>query len=150
MVSNASTVLCRVWHNTIAEKDIGTVMAQKTIIQYIDDLDGTSSDSIETVEFGLDGVTYEIDLSDTNAGELRDHLATYVGLARRTGGRVKRGLASPGSRSGGSGHSREQTHAIREWAKKNGHDVSDRGRIPAAVIEAFETGAGKPQQRRGK
>ncbi|HEX5404975.1 MAG TPA: Lsr2 family protein [Pseudonocardiaceae bacterium] len=126
-------------------------MAQKTIVQLIDDLDGSSSDSIETVTFGLDGVTYEIDLSDDNAGHLRDSLAQFIGSARRTGGRAKRGTVTvAGAPSNGSGRSREQTQAIREWAKKNGHDVSDRGRIPAAVIEAFESGAGKANGKKGK
>ncbi|HEY3752172.1 MAG TPA: Lsr2 family protein [Pseudonocardiaceae bacterium] len=126
-------------------------MAQKTIVQLIDDLDGSSSDSIETVTFGLDGVTYEIDLSDDNAGQLRDSLAQFIGSARRTGGRAKRGTVTvAGSNGNGSGRSREQTQAIREWAKKNGHDVSDRGRIPAAVIEAFESGAGKANGKKGK
>jgi hypothetical protein len=127
-------------------------MAQKTIVQLIDDLDGSSSDSIETVTFGLDGVTYEIDLSDDNAGQLRDSLAQFIGSARRTGGRAKRGTVTVAGSNGtnGSGRSREQTQAIREWAKKNGHDVSDRGRIPAAVIEAFESGAGKANGKKGK
>ena len=125
-------------------------MAQKTVVTLIDDLDGTTSESIQTVEFGLDGVMYEIDLNDDNAGKLRDHLAEFVGSARRTGGRARRGTTTSLSRPTGSGRSREQTQAIREWAKKNGHDVSDRGRIPANIIEAFEAQAGKTKPRRGK
>jgi hypothetical protein len=125
-------------------------MASKTVVTLIDDLDGTSSESIETVEFGLDGVTYEIDLNEDNASMLRDELAVFVSSARRTGGRHKRGLAGAAPRQTGSGRSREQTQAIREWAKKNGYEVSDRGRIPATVIEAFEADAGKPKGRRGK
>jgi hypothetical protein len=70
-------------------------MAQKTIVQLIDDLDGTSNDSIETVTFGLDGVVYEIDLSDDNAETLRDNLAEFIASARRTGGRAKRGTTTP-------------------------------------------------------
>jgi nucleoid-associated protein Lsr2 len=125
-------------------------MAQKTIVQLIDDLDGTSSDSIETITFGLDGVTYEIDLTDDNADKLRGRLAEFIGSAQRTGGRVKRGLATNGPGPAGSGRSREQTQAIREWAKKNGHSVSARGRIPAAVISAFEAEAGKLKGRKGR
>jgi hypothetical protein len=125
-------------------------MAQKTIVQLIDDLDGSSSDTIDTIEFGLDGVTYEIDLNDNNAGKLRDHLAEFISSARRTGGRVKRGASTAASQTNGSGRSREQTQAIREWAKRNGRDISERGRIPAAVIEAFEAEAGKPKGRRSK
>lgn len=125
-------------------------MAQRTVVTLIDDLDGTTSDSIETVEFGLDGAAYEIDLNADNASKLRQHLEDFIGSARRTGGRVKRGAATNLTRSAGSGRSREQTQAIREWAKNNGHDVSDRGRIPAAVIDAFEAEAGKPKGRRRK
>jgi hypothetical protein len=110
-----------------------------------DDLDGSSSDSIQTVTFGLDGVTYEIDLNDDNAHVLGNGLSDFIGSARRTGGRVKRGTPVRTEVSGpnGSGRNRDQTRAIREWAKNNGHDVSDRGRIPAAVIEDFESQAGK-------
>ncbi len=117
-------------------------MAQKTVIQFIDDLDGTTRDNVETVTFGLDGVVYEIDLSDANAASLRDGLAEFVESARRTGGRAKRAVAPVAVAGRVNGRSREQTQAIREWAKKNGHDVADRGRIPAMVIEAFEAGAG--------
>ena len=127
-------------------------MAQKTIVQLIDDLDGTSSESIETITFGLDGVVYEIDLSDDNAEKLRDNLAEFISSARRTGGRAKRGAATStaAGAGNGSGRSREQTQAIREWARKNGHDISERGRIPATIIEAFEADAGKPKGRKGK
>jgi hypothetical protein len=127
-------------------------MAQKTIVQLIDDLDGTSSESIETITFGLDGVVYEIDLSDDNAEKLRDNLAEFIGSARRTGGRSKRGTATSttAAATNGSGRSREQTQAIREWARKNGHEISERGRIPATIIEAFEADAGKPKARKGK
>lgn len=121
-------------------------MAQKVLVQLVDDLDGTSSNDISTVTFGLDGVTYEIDLNEDNANNLREHLAEYIASARRTGGRVKRG-GSPVATSG-SGRNREQTQAIREWAKKNGHEVSDRGRIPAAVIDAFEAAQAAPSKGR--
>ncbi len=124
-------------------------MAQKVLVQLVDDLDGTSSSDISTVTFGLDGVTYEIDLNGDNANNLRNNLAEFIASARRTGGRVKRG-GSPVPASGGSGRNREQTQAIREWAKKNGHDVSDRGRIPAAVIDAFETAQATPAKGRKK
>jgi hypothetical protein len=126
-------------------------MAQKTIVQLIDDLDGTSSDSIETIIFGLDGVVYEIDLSDDNAEALRDNLAEFITSARRTGGRTKR-TTTPltAGAPNGTGRSREQTQAIREWARKNGHEIAERGRIPASIIEAFETAAAKPKGRKAK
>lgn len=113
-------------------------MAQKTIVQLFDDLDGTTSGDIKTLEFGLDGVTYEIDLNDKNSQGLRESLEQFVSAARRTGGRVKRGTVRPGSLPSPAGRSREQTQAIRDWAKSNGHNVADRGRIPEAVIEAFD------------
>jgi hypothetical protein len=122
----------------IEQKEPGIPMAQKTIVQLVDDLTGAASDDIESVTFGIDGVTYEIDLTEDNASNLRDSLADFVASARRTGGRVKRGTAPVATQVTGSGRSREQTQAIREWAKNNGHDVSDRGRIPGTVIEAFE------------
>lgn len=107
-------------------------MAQKVNIVLIDDLDGTPAD--ETVTFGLDGATYEIDLSDDNAAKLRDALAGYVGHARKVTA-TRRGASSGRKSSGGSG---VDTKAVREWAKSNGHEVSERGRIPASVIEAYE------------
>jgi hypothetical protein len=125
-------------------------MAQKTIVQLIDDLDGTSSDSIETVTFGLDGAVYEIDLSDDNAETLRDNLAEFITSGRRTGGRAKRGTTTPATAGAGNGtgRSREQTQAIREWACKNGHEVAERGRIPTSIIEAFEAAADNPKGRK--
>jgi nucleoid-associated protein Lsr2 len=124
-------------------------MAQKTVIQFVDDLDGTAADDVETISFGLDGVTYEIDLGEDNATSLREKLAEFVGAARRVGGRTKRTTVSTsGGVTPSSGRSREQTQAIREWARKNGHDVSDRGRIPTAVIDAFEAQAGKARQKK--
>ncbi|XVX20960.1 histone-like nucleoid-structuring protein Lsr2 [Actinomycetota bacterium] len=105
-------------------------MAQRVQVMLVDDIDGT--DAEETVTFGLDGVTYEIDLNAANAAKLRDGLATWVGHARRSGGR--RSAAKPPSRA----QSREELTNIREWARKNGHQVSDRGRISAEVKAAYE------------
>jgi hypothetical protein len=111
-------------------------MAQKTIVQLIDDLDGSTSDSIETITFGLDGVSYEIDLAEKNATILRERLAEFIPSSRRIGGRQKRGAAVKAASS--PERSREQTQAIREWARANGHEVNERGRIPATITEAFE------------
>ena len=101
-----------------------------------DDIDG--GDAAETVTFALDGTSYEIDLSEKNAKELRDAFSRYVSSARK----VSRGnRASGGGRSratGGGRMDREQAGAIRDWARKNGHQVSDRGRIPASVVQAYE------------
>ena len=122
-------------------------MAQRTVVQLLDDLD--QSPAAETVEFGLDGVTYEIDLSEEHAAALRDALGDFIEHARRTGGRRRASPAgSPGGRSAtrrdrGNGRggrapvAREQNQAIREWARKQGMTVSDRGRIPREVTDAY-------------
>lgn len=104
-------------------------MAQKVQVILLDDLDGGSAD--ETVSFSLDGVAYEVDLSNANAGKLRDAFAPYVGVARRAGGRRgRRGGAGRGGRS--------DTSAVREWARGQGLKVSDRGRIPSDILEKYE------------
>ena len=124
-------------------------MAQQTIIQLIDDLDGTSSDSVDTITFGLDGVTYEIDLDEDNATKLRDGLTEFIDSARRSGGRAKRsGRPMTRRTTNGSGGNREQTQAIRAWARMNNWEISDRGRIPVDIIEAFEARAGKNKTKR--
>lgn len=105
-------------------------MAQRVNIVLVDDIDG--SDAAETVAFGLDGTSYEIDLSEKNAAKLRDALAGYVGHARKVGG----GRRTRSARAATSGASAKE---IREWARANGHQVPDRGRIPADVRAAFES-----------
>ena len=113
-------------------------MARKVITVLTDDLDGGKAD--RTVEFGLDGVTYTIDLSDENAGGLRKTLDPYIGAGRRIG----RSLAEtgrPGRREGRaatSGMDRDQNRAVREWASNNGYEISERGRIPVSVVEAYK------------
>ncbi len=109
-------------------------MAQIREIRLVDDLDGDAAD--ETVEFGVDGKNYEIDLSKNNAGKLRDALAEFVGAARRTGG-ARRRMAAAATVVRRPSIDREQNQAIREWARKRGMKVSDRGRIPAEVLEAY-------------
>ena len=105
-------------------------MAQKVHIVLEDDLDG--SDATQTVSFGLDGTSYEIDLNDKNAGALRDALATYVGHGRKVTGSRR------GRRSSASSNSAHSAKEIRDWARSNGHKVPERGRIPSSVREAFE------------
>lgn len=107
-------------------------MAQRVNVVLVDDLDG--SDAVETVSFALDGVDYEIDVNDQHASELRNALALYVGHARRTGGR-RRKSASPAARgASGDGPSAAE---IRGWARENGWDVPERGRVSAEVREAY-------------
>lgn len=107
-------------------------MAQRVNIVLEDDLDGSPAD--ETVTFALDGATYEIDLSSANAGKLRDALAPYVGHARRASGRRSPSGRTQGSRAG----AKRDLADVREWARQNGHKVSDRGRISAEVQAAYE------------
>ncbi|WP_433716545.1 histone-like nucleoid-structuring protein Lsr2 [Nocardia sp. CA-084685] len=110
-------------------------MARKVTVTMVDDLDGTSK-AEETVLFSLDGVTYEIDLSKKNAGKLRANLDPWTEKARRTG-RVKGGAKARGGKDFRSPVDREQSLAIREWARKNGHQVSARGRISADIVAAY-------------
>ncbi len=105
-------------------------MAKKVQVLLVDDVDKEST-ADETVTFALDGVSYEIDLTSANAAKLRDSLAVWIGHAERTGGRRSPGRA--GAKAG-----RRDVSAIREWARGNGYDVSDRGRISTEVQEAYE------------
>lgn len=114
-------------------------MARKVQVILSDDLDDDVS-ADETVTFALDGTTYEIDLSEKNAAEMRDAFGKYVNAARKVSARGTRASGAGRSRATGGGGrmDREQAGAIRDWARKNGHAVSDRGRIPASVVEAYE------------
>jgi hypothetical protein len=117
-------------------------MAQKVQVLLVDDLDG--GEASETVSFALDGNNYEIDLSGKNATEMRDAFAKYVGAARKAGrSGSSSGSRSSSRRSSGSSTSmdRDQAAAIRSWAKKQGLKVSDRGRIPATIIEQYNQSA---------
>jgi len=116
-------------------------MATITTTTLVDDLDG--SEAADTVAFALDGVAYEIDLNEENAEKLRDALAGYVAGARRVDGgrrtgRAKVAKAAKPARGSRTAPDREQTAAIREWARANGHEVSERGRLSASVLAAFE------------
>jgi hypothetical protein len=111
-------------------------VAQIREVRLIDDLDGEAAD--ETVEFGLDGKVFEIDLSEGNAGRLRDALAEFVSAARKAGGARRRSAAATATAAPRRPSiDREQNQAIRDWARKRGMKVSDRGRIPAEVLEAY-------------
>lgn len=110
-------------------------MAQRVTVQMVDDLDGTSSDTIDTVAFSLDGVDYEIDLHTDNAERLRAGLAEFVTVAHRVGGRAKTRAAR---RPAATAETRERNQAVRDWARTNGWPMSDRGRIPADVIAAYQ------------
>ena len=106
-------------------------MAQKVHISLEDDIDG--GEATETVTFGIDGASYEIDLNDKNARGLRDALAVYVGHGRKAGG-SRRGRRSSAATANGAASARD----IREWARSAGIAVTDRGRVSAEVREAYE------------
>ncbi|MDF4254181.1 MULTISPECIES: histone-like nucleoid-structuring protein Lsr2 [Streptomyces] len=112
-------------------------MAQKVQVLLVDDLEGGEAD--ETVTFALDGKSYEIDLTTANADKLRSALEPYLKGGRRTGGRSSRGK---GSRSGSGSSSSQDTAKIRAWAKEQGYEVNDRGRVPASIREAYEKANG--------
>lgn len=108
-------------------------MATKTIVRIIDDLDGAelNDGDGESVRFGLDGVEYELDLSDANAAALRELIGPYIEAGRRTGGRRRTG-----------GHAKQvntavDTRAVRAWARAHNIEVSSRGRIPQHVIDKY-------------
>jgi hypothetical protein len=117
-------------------------MAQKVQVMLVCDLHEDEVEGVETVSFGLDGSSYEIDTCEEHAAELRDAFARFVGSARRAG----RPAASTGarrstrasSRAAAPGSDRERVQAIREWARSNGHTVSERGRLSATVLAAYE------------
>ena len=104
-------------------------MAQRVTVELEDDLDGGPAD--ETLRFGLDGKEYEIDLRKTNASKFRRQLAPYLDHARKAGrGQRRRPARTPSGR--------ERSGDIRAWAKGQGISVSERGRIPASVVERYE------------
>jgi nucleoid-associated protein Lsr2 len=109
-------------------------MAQRIQTLLIDDIDGGEATS--TVRFGLDGTEYEIDLSAAHGDELRNALGQYLAHARRVGGTVR--SAAPSRRGGAA----VDTAKVREWAKGQGIEVKDRGRVPAGVVEQYKTAAG--------
>ncbi|NJP67908.1 Lsr2 dimerization domain-containing protein [Streptomyces spiramenti] len=106
-------------------------MAQKVQVLLLDDIDG--GDASETVSFAIDGKSFEIDLNEANAKKLRDALEPYTKAGRRGGGRPARGTRGTRAASGS-----QDTAKIRAWAKENGYDVNDRGRVPANIREAYE------------
>ena len=112
-------------------------MAQKVQTLFVDDLDGSEAEG--TVRFGLDGTEYEIDLNANHAQQLREALARYVTAGRRVGASTRRP-----ARSGRKAQPNAlNTIEIREWAKAQGIEVKDRGRIPAELVVKFKAAAGQ-------
>ena len=113
-------------------------MAERIVRQLIDDIDGAEipEGGGERVEFSLRGVEYQIDLSAANVAKLDKALKPYVDAVMKV--RSSRGQRLKASSNGNRSASREQLAAIRDWARKNGYEVSDRGRIKAEIVDAFE------------
>ena len=112
-------------------------MAQKVIRQFIDDIDGSQAE--RTFSFAVDGIHYEIDLSSDNIKEFNDAIAGFIESARKVKatGAVRRAHKTSPPTSG-TGRSREQIQAVRQWARQHGHSINDRGRIPASIQQAFD------------
>jgi Lsr2 len=104
-------------------------MAQRVSVELEDDLDGGPAD--ETLRFGIGGSEYEIDLSKKNASRFRRQIAPYIEHARKAGRGQRRRPARTAS-------SRERSGDIRAWAKDHGIAVSERGRIPASVVQQYQ------------
>jgi hypothetical protein len=108
-------------------------MAQKVQVILVDDLDGGEAE--ESVTFSLDGVSYEIDLSSENAEALREAIAPWVGHARRVSGRAGRGRGPGRPRAAAA---KTDLADVRNWARENGYQVSDRGRVSSEVMSAYD------------
>jgi hypothetical protein len=115
-------------------------MAQRTVVQLVDDIDGTqiTDNQGETVTFGLDGATYEIDLTTHNAQQLRDAVQIYIANGRRVGGGRGRPTGNGRPSAPTTKRDPQQTKAIKDWARANGHKVAERGRISQSVLDAYE------------
>jgi nucleoid-associated protein Lsr2 len=109
-------------------------MAQKIQTLFIDDIDGGEAEG--TVRFGLDGSEYEIDLNAKHTGELRNALASYVTHARKVGGATRRTVR------GRRGSDSVDTAKVREWAKTEGYEIKDRGRVPADIVAKYQAAKG--------
>lgn len=107
-------------------------MAQKVQVILIDDIDG--GEATETVRFGLDQFTYDIDLSDTHAAQLREALAPYVAGGRKAGN----ARGGPRRQAGSSRTNSTRLAKIREWAKANGYSIGDRGRVSKDIVDAYD------------
>jgi hypothetical protein len=114
-------------------------MAQKITTLFIDDIDGGTAEG--TVRFALDGTEYEIDLNAKHSEELRSALGKYVTHARKMGGAARRGGRAAGRASRGAGRAQNTTE-IRNWARENGYDIKDRGRVPADLVAKYEAAVG--------
>jgi hypothetical protein len=115
-------------------------VAQKITTLFIDDIDGGQAEG--TVRFSLDGTEYEIDLNSKHSEELRSALGKYVTHARKVGGAARRAGRVAGRTSRGAGSALNTTE-IRNWARENGYDIKDRGRVPADLVAKYQAATGK-------
>ena len=118
-------------------------MARQIVVEHVDDIDGTSIDDGkgETIAFSVDGIDYEIDLSAKNATQFHKKLDYYIEHATRVGGRKNRTagtLHSGGSPTKPARRDRDHVRAVREWAREQGYEVGDRGRVPTDIVEAYD------------
>lgn len=112
---------------------------QKTVVTKIDDLTGKEYDEGETVTFTVQGKTFEIDLNKRNASEFHKKMARYMEKGRKVRAEGRTHHADDGRKVR---HAREYVHTVRAWAKENGFEVSDRGRVPLSVYAAYEKANG--------
>jgi hypothetical protein len=129
-ITYTATIKCRVKRETENE------MAQKVNVLLVDDIDGSDAD--ETIQFGLDGTHYEIDLNSDHAQELRGQLQRYVKAARKV-----TGSAGRPARVRRTTENDARNREIRNWARERHLDVNDRGRIPADIVAQYEAANGK-------
>ena len=115
-------------------------MAQKIQTLFIDDIDGGAAEG--TVRFALDGTEYEIDLNAKHSEELRSAIGKYVTHARKVGGSARRAGRTAGRTSRGAGSALNTTE-IRTWAREQGYDIKDRGRVPADLVAKYQAATGK-------
>jgi hypothetical protein len=115
-------------------------VAQKIQTLFIDDIDGGAAEG--TVRFALDGTEYEIDLNAEHSEELRSAIGRYVTHARKVGGGARRAGRAAGRTSRGAGSSLNTTE-IRNWAREQGFDIKDRGRVPADLVAKYQAATGK-------
>ena len=131
------SVVYHLHHPRGVDREETVYMAQKVIREFVDDIDGSEAE--RTFTFAIDGTHYEIDLSSQNIKEFHEAIAGFVESARKikaSGPGRRARTASPST--SGSGRSREQVQAVREWARQQGHSINDRGRIPASIQQAFD------------
>lgn len=114
-------------------------MARKQVVTFVDDLDGSEAEG--TVQFALDSNVYEIDLSEANQTKLREALSPFLEAGRRKRETTAKGKASTSPRSA---QSREDLRKVRAWARENGYEINERGRIPTHILEAYHSGTPSP------